>query len=351
MKILIAPLNWGLGHATRCIPIVRALEQLGIEVILASDGAAMYLLRAEFPHLEVLQIPSYRIKYGSANMIFTIGRQLPRIIFAIRSEHWAIERLISEKGITHIISDNRYGCFSQRAKSILITHQLHLKVPSKPLAWLANWIMRRAIRKFDGVWVPDLPDEHNLAGALAHPPLTDPPVAYISLLSRMKPGNGDHDYDVAIVLSGPEPQRTLLEERLIEQAIMLPYKFIVIQGRPKRKHHHYAADNVEVVSYLTSEDLNEVLLGSNAIVCRAGYSSIMDLAILGKKALLIPTPGQTEQEYLADRLSEQGLFVVQRQEDLNLEIGLQQLDATHGLNPDLYAAEAFRGVLEGWVSG
>ncbi len=350
LKVLIAPLNWGLGHATRCIPIVRALEQLGAEVILASDGAAMYLLRAEFPHLEVVEIPSYRIKYGSPNMVLNIGKQLPWIIYAIRTEQWAIERLVTEKGITHIISDNRYGCFSKRAKSVLITHQLHVMVPSKPLEWLANRIIRGAIRKFDAVWAPDLPGQYNLAGTLAHPPLSDPPVAYVGLLSRMRPGECEHDYDVAIVLSGPEPQRTILEQRLLEQAITLPYKFIIIQGRPKRKHHHYVADNVEVVSYLTSDDLNEVLLASKAIVCRSGYSSIMDLAVLGKKALLIPTPGQTEQEYLADRLSEAGLFVTQRQDQLNLEEGLKQVENTKGFNPELYSPDFFRETLQSWIT-
>ena len=350
LKVLIAPLNWGLGHATRCIPIIRALEELGVEIILASDGAALYLLRAEFPHLEVVEIPSYRIQYGSSNMIVTIARQLPRILFAIRSEQWAVERLVRERGITHIISDNRYGCFSRKTKSVLITHQLHVIVPGRPLEWLANRVIKRAIRKFDCVWAPDLPEINNLAGKLAHPPLTDPPVHYVGLLSRLKPGENDNDYDVAVVLSGPEPQRTALEQRLIEQAITLPYKFIIIQGRPKRKHHHYVADNVEIVSYLTSEDLNEVLLGSRAIVCRAGYSSIMDLAVLGKKALLVPTPGQTEQEYLARRLSEEGHFVVQRQDQINLEAGLEQLQHTQGLDPSLYTSDAFRQVLENWIN-
>lgn len=346
MKILITALNWGLGHATRCIPIIRALEQRGVEVVLASDGVAMYLWRAEFPHLDVIELPSYRIRYASANMVLNIGKQLPRILYAIRAERQMTERIVRRYGITHIISDNRYGCFSAKTRNIFITHQLHVQIPGKTLEWAANWVLKRALRQFDEIWAPDQAEAPFLAGDLAHPPVEAPPVRYIGILSRMQAAAPRDDYDVAIVLSGPEPQRSLLEQKLIEQAIALPYRFIVVQGRPKQQHHHYAADNVEVVSYLTSEALNQVLLGSQAIVCRSGYSSLMDLAVLGKKAILIPTPGQTEQEYLAKNLSEAGRFVCRQQDDIQLEAALQALEHTSGFPEGAYARDLFLAALD-----
>lgn len=344
-KILITALNWGLGHATRCIPLIRALEQQGYEVVLASDGVAMYLLRAEFPHLPVLELPSYRIQYESHNMVRNIARQLPRILWAIRAEHRVTARLVREYGITHVISDNRYGCRNAATHNILLTHQLHLKVNNGLLQWCANTLLEWVIRRFDAIWVPDAPAPRDLAGTLAHPPLEHPPVRYIGLLSRMKPGAADLDYDVAIVLSGPEPQRTILEQRLTEQAIALSYKFIIVQGNPRQKYHHFVSDNVELVSFLTSEELNEVLLRSRVIVCRSGYSSLMDLAVLGKKAVLIPTPGQTEQEYLAQKLSEQGCFLVQHQDSIDLELALKAVENTTGLRLEPPTPEDFTALL------
>jgi len=348
-RILVAPLNWGLGHVARCVPLITALERRGAEVFLASDGVALHLLRAEFPHLPAFELPSYHIRYGSANMVLNIGRQLPRIVYAVRTEQWATERLVREHGIESIISDNRYGCFSPRAKSVVLTHQLHLRVPGRSLQWAANRVLRLALDRFDAVWVPDAADGPNLSGALSHPPLPDRPVRYIGPLSRLRPEQREREYDVAVVLSGPEPQRSILETRLLEQAMLLPQKFIFVQGKTQAKTHHFVAENVEQVSYLTSGELNQVLAASHRVVCRAGYSSIMDLAAIGKKAILIPTPGQTEQEYLADFLGEKKLFLTQSQDNLDLESGLKALRDTTGFNADMMRMDGFEAVLEEWL--
>ncbi|MCC6411430.1 MAG: glycosyltransferase [Saprospiraceae bacterium] len=349
-RILIAPLNWGLGHVTRCIPIIQTLEKLGAEPVLASDGVALHLLRAEFPHLTALELPSYRIRYEKPNMVWNIGRQLPRILYAIRAEHDATERLAREHNIRGIVSDNRYGCFSNHVPSVVLTHQLNLQVPNRGIEWSANKLLRIALSKFNEVWVPDAPEEPRLSGVLSQLSQNHIQTRFIGILSRMQRYDQDQEYDVAVVLSGPEPQRTILEQRLIEQAIgMSSLRFIFIQGKTQAKQHYYASDNVEVVSYLTSRELNDVLLASNAVVCRSGYSSIMDLAVLGKKAILIPTPGQTEQEYLADFLSEKNIFVAQNQSSIDLESGLDTLDYTHGLQPQMFDNQAFVPSLKAWL--
>lgn len=351
-RILVAPLNWGLGHVTRCIPLIQALREMGVEVLLASDGEALHLLRAEFPLLPTFELPSYRIRYSSSNMVRNIASQLPRISYAVRAEKWATERLVKEHGIHGILSDNRYGCFSSRADSVMLTHQLHLRIPNRVVKWTANRVLRLAFAKFDRIWVPDVAAAPGLSGQLSHSETkVHANVQFIGPLSRMKTYSADQDYDVAVVLSGPEPQRTLLEQRLLEQAMSLSRKFIFIQGKTQSKSHHFAAEHVEIVSYLTSQNLNDVLLSSKVLVCRSGYSSIMDLAALGKKAILIPTPGQTEQEYLAESLAGQNIFLAQAQEEIDLEKGLLEVRETTGIGRGTFPVDGFRGSLRDWVEG
>ena len=329
--ILVAPLNWGLGHATRCVPLVRDLERKGVRVILASDGAALRLLKTEFPHLLVVQLPSYRIRYQTNSMIWNIFWQLPRILYAIRAERRATAQLVREHGISSIISDNRYGCFCAQVNCTMLTHQIHLRVPNAALQWVANRMLRRALRKFNSIWIPDVEGEPNLSGELSHPPLPDIETKYIGPLSRFSTENQgvihqEQAGKIAVVLSGPEPQRTYLEQILMEQALALPQKFVFVQGKTKTREHHRVAENIEVISYLNGSELQELIQSSEVVICRSGYSSLMDLAVLGnKKAILIPTPGQTEQEYLGERFAAQGHFICQNQENIDLEKALGDL--------------------------
>ena len=348
-RVLITPLNWGLGHATRCIPLIRRLEQMGVEPVLASDGDALRLLRTEFPHLPSFDLPSYRIRYRSHNMVLNIGRQLPRILYAIQKEHAVTERLVRTQGIQGIISDNRYGCFSRKINSVILTHQLHVQIPAPGLEWMVNRVLRLALRQFDAVWAPDEEGQPNLSGRLSHGEPVHPHTHYIGILTRMSHYESEPEYDVAVVLSGPEPQRTYLEQRLMEQAISMPQKFIFIQGKTRTREHYYAADNIEVVSFLTARELNDVLLAGDTIVCRSGYSSLMDLAVLGKKAILIPTPGQTEQEYLAERLEQKGFFLRQTQQSIDLEKGLKAVQQFTGIPLGSFETCLFENVLKRWL--
>lgn len=350
-RILVAPLNWGLGHVTRCIPLIQSLESMGAEVILASDGVALHLLKAEFPHLKTFRLPGYRIRYFSKNMTLNILRQLPRILFAIKSEQWETARIVREQRIQGVISDNRYGCYSHDISNVILTHQLNLKVPNPFFAWVANRLLRRALSKFQGVWTPDTQHPPTLSATLSHPAPGVKNLQYIGLLSRAIPSPDvvEQEYDVAVVLSGPEPQRSHLEQLLLEQAMLLPQKFIFIQGKTKSKTHHFIADHIESVSYLTSEELNKVLASTNVIICRSGYSSLMDLAANGKRAILIPTPGQTEQEYLAECLAQQNHFVVQNQDNINLETALRNVAGTSGLSHLQHTVNTYHPILESWV--
>lgn len=302
--------------------------------MLASDGTALQLLRAEFPDLPTFTLPSYRIRYTSPNMVRNIAFQLPRLLWAIRAEQWVTQRLAREHRLDAVLSDNRYGCFTKGPRCVLLTHQVNLKINNRFWEWPVNQILPIAFRKFDELWVPDFEGPESFAAELSHPPKSvHAHMRYIGPLSRMVPFDREPDYDVAIVLSGPEPQRSILEQKLLEQAISLSQDVILIRGKTKSREHYYADDRVEVVSYLTSRDLNDVLAASRFIVCRAGYSSIMDLAALGKKALLIPTPGQTEQEYLAQKFQSEGIFHMQLQDEADLSSGLDALPNTSGIHP------------------
>lgn len=348
---MVAPLNWGLGHVARCIPIVAALRERSVEPVLASDGVALHLLRAEFPDLETVELPSYKISYDSSNMVRNIARQLPRIGWAVQAEHRATEILVEKHGIAGVISDNRYGCFSKKVPSVLLTHQLNLRVPNFFLQIISNWVLRLVLRKFDEIWVPDVAAEtQNLSGELSHGTAAHPKIEFIGILSRMENYPRDREYDVAVVLSGPEPQRTILENRLMEQAMTLPQDFIFVQGKTQSIQHYRAAENVEVVSYLTSHELNDVLMASRIVVCRSGYSSLMDLAMIGKKAILIPTPGQTEQEYLAKYFAGKNIFLAQKQSKIDLEQGILDIGQTRGIPAGQFRAGDFLPVLEKWLN-
>lgn len=319
LRILVAPLNWGLGHATRCIPIIDQLIELGAEVMLASDGRALSLLEKEYPDLMTFELPGYNIRYHKQRMILNIARQLPKITKAIHLEKKVIKKLVKHANIDVIISDNRFGCRSKTTRNIFITHQINIAVPNRFLEKMTNQINNYFIQQFDECWIPDFKGAHSLAGKLSE---SNAGHLYIGPLSRFEFRESDKEYDLIAVLSGPEPQRSILEEKVISQLEKLEIKALIVQGKTEKLRQQDLSKNIRIVSYLTTHLLNEAILKSEILLARAGYSTIMDLVFLQKNAILIPTPGQTEQEYLADRLADQGVFYTQKQEELDIEKAL-----------------------------
>lgn len=326
-RILVAPLDWGLGHASRCIPIIRALLDAKAEVILASNGSALQLLEKEFPDLETLRLPAYNVKYYFKNMALNLGLQMPRLLYSIYAEHRQIKRLIRARKIDGVISDNRFGCFSKKVKSVFITHQVHVIFP-KSVAWLAGFLHfcnHTFIRQFSECWIPDYEEGSNsLSGILSHPAISDQ-CHYLGALSRMLPIEKEIERDIIVVLSGPEPQRSQLEKKLREQLQKLDKTVLLVRGKVGKQERKKIAPNIEVVNFLKGKELNEAIMESELVICRSGYSSIMDLAVLGKKAFLIPTPGQTEQEYLASYFSARKIYYSQLQSELDLGKALKKI--------------------------
>lgn len=334
LKILITPLNWGLGHATRCMPLIDELLAQGVEVSIASDGGALHLLQKEYPALPFFELPAFDVRYSTSNMAFNMLSQANKIRKAIRAEHQAIDSIVSQQNFNAIISDNRFGCYHASTYNIFMTHQLNIKVPFRfAEKWIAHW-NKKMINAFDFCWVPDYANSPRLSGDLSFPSPIDN-VAYVGALSRFKKTDQITPLqDVLVILSGPEPQRTYLEETILQQSKQLKNSFLIIRGKMEDDSRKNIGQNIEVVGHLTSDDLNEAINSSKYIVSRSGYSTIMDLAALGKTAVLIPTPGQTEQEYLARHFHENGIFLSQQQKDIDLDKALFEVDQFSGIKLD-----------------
>jgi uncharacterized protein (TIGR00661 family) len=329
--ILVAPLNWGLGHATRCIPIIRALQDHDYIPIIASDGIALEMLRKEFPYIKTLELPSYQIEYAKngKNFRWKLLKNSPKMIRAIWNEKKMIAAWIDEYEIDGIISDNRLGVVNKKIPSVFITHQLNVMTGNT--TWITSKLHQLIIKKYDECWVPDKAGTPNLAGELSHLKKDVFKLNYIGPLSRMQKKDVPQQYDLMILLSGPEPQRGLLEEKLKIEVNKYNGKIVFIKGIIEKTQIKEQIDNVTYYNYMNSRQLEHTFNESAIVLCRSGYTSIMDLAKLDKKAYFIPTPGQYEQEYLAEKLKKEGLVPYSAQDNFIIE-NLSEVNSFKGLH-------------------
>lgn len=306
-----------MGHATRCIPIINALLIANYEAVLASDGDALQLLQKEFPLLKSVELPPYNIAYpkNGKHLTLKLLLQLPHIISAIKKERKTVSQLIDKESIVGIISDNRFGVYSKKVPSVYITHQL--KVLSGKTTMITSKIHQQLFKKFDECWVPDEEGIPNFSGALGH--LKNPcfNLKYLGILSRFQPKQREIKYDLLLLLSGPEPQRTLLENKLLKEFQHFNGKILMVRGVLNNNAEIKAPNNFIIQNYLLANELEDAINQSKLVVARSGYSTVMDLAALGKKAFFIPTPGQFEQEYLAKRLQEKWVAPYAKQDEFS----------------------------------
>jgi predicted glycosyltransferase len=336
-RILLAPLDWGLGHAVRCIPIIRELHLKGCEVVLAADGSIATLLEDEFPGIKIIQLKGYNIKYSSRTSLFkSMLYQLPGILRTIQKEHRWLKKLLKSEHFDCIISDNRPGFWNKKVKCIYITHQLLIHSgKGKWMNRLLQKIHSSYIKRFDSVWVPDLEGPKNLAGELSHPITTNLHPKYIGFLSRLESEEPvSTEIDLLILLSGPEPQRTILEKKIVVQLKEYKCSVYFVRGLPNFHTSQITIpSNVKLFNYMPASTLQKVIAASKFIICRSGYTSLMDLINLNKKAILIPTPGQPEQEYLATYMQEQSYFPYVKQKEFDLRNSLKQAEQFTYQNP------------------
>lgn len=329
-RILVAVLDWGLGHATRCMPIIKALQAQGAEVQLAGSGASLALLRQQFSALKAHNLSAYNPTYpANTNMVWAMAGQLPKFVKAIAAEQKELETIVEKEGIDVVISDNRYGCHSKRAKCYIIAHQLNILMP-QGWAWMqpiVNRFNHAQLAKFDGVWCPANDATFPEKLLQGHDRLN---TRFIGFLSRLQPAAEAKQYAVAAICSGPEPQRGLLEGELTKQLSRLAVPSILVAGRVAKSQKSEVKGNLRVVNYMGSEELNKLMAQSTVIVARSGYSTVMDMMRMGNKAIFVPTPGQTEQEYLAEALLQQGIAYSVPQGELDIQKALKQYDSYAG---------------------
>lgn len=288
------------------------------EPVLASDGDALQLLQKEFPLLKSVELPPYNIAYpkNGKYLTFKLLLQLPHIISAIKKERKTVSQLIDKENIAGIISDNRFGVYSKKVPSVYVTHQL--KVLSGLTTFITTKIHQQFIQKFDECWVPDTEGIFNFSGDLGHLKKLHFNLKYLGNLSRFQPKEIEIKYDLLLLLSGPEPQRTLLENKLLNELQHFNGKILLVRGVLNNNAEIKAPGNFNSLNYLLANELEEAINQSNVVISRSGYSTIMDLAALGKKAFFIPTPGQFEQKYLAKRLQENSVAPYAKQDEFTV---------------------------------
>ncbi len=348
---MVCPLDWGLGHATRCVPLIHQFLEEGHNVIIGADKNPLAFLKQEFPQLKTIIIPGYEVDYGEKGSSLKLFYESVKFYNFIKKEKQFIDKILSEHQIDMIVSDNRYGLYSDKVKSIIVTHQLYPKAP------VGEKILHQKIEKlllnFNEVWIPDVKGINNLSGDLAHLKPFNHPHKFIGALSRFSSLraersnlNIEEEFDICAIISGPEPQRTIFEKLILAQIKKHDLKAVVVRGNPNnsviaspmrneyrkkqsvfneneiaslsRKTLPRNDDKIKIFNHLETAALYQYIKQSKWVICRAGYSSIIDLVALNKKAILVPTPGQTEQEYLTAYHCKKGLFTVQQQEGLDL---------------------------------
>lgn len=324
--ILYAVLNWGLGHATRSIPIIKYLIQQNYKLIIASDGEALLLLQKEFPNLIFEETSSYNVVYSNSSSSFnsTLAKQIPKFMNTIKLEQTNCKGLVKKHQVDFIISDNRYGFYHHQIPCALICHQLHLLYESNALVEkIVNKSYQVYLKKFKQLWVPDFASPNSISNKLSI--LNWNNVQFIGADSRFEKLNLPIQYHVVAVLSGPEPQRSLLEQQLAKELSNTKGNHLLIRGT-KNGEKLLEFENIEIIDFATSELLNQKIEESAVIICRSGYTSVIDLLKLQKKALLIPTPGQIEQEYLAKNLKQNNWFAIANQENFGLSKELPNIE-------------------------
>lgn len=319
-KIIIAPLNWGIGHATRCIPIINELLKKGFEPIICSDGDALTYLINEFPLLKSYELPSYNIKYTKNSLFLKVSLffQAIHIKKIVRKEHQIIHEIIENEGVIGVISDNRFGVYNINIPSVYITHQIN--VLSGITTFFTSKIHQNIMKKFDEIWVPDT-ELAKLSGKLSILNNFTKPIKFIGVLSRFQQQSPKTKtvFDILVLLSGTEPQRTILEKKLIFEFKNKSEKVLFVRGLISSKTTIKNTTNIQFINFLTQTELSDTIKKSELIIARSGYSTIMDLAVLQKKCFFIPTPNQSEQEYLAKNLSKLKIAPFSKQSDFTFE--------------------------------
>ena len=332
LSICISPLDWGLGHATRCIPIIHALKAQGHTIYIATEGHHEVILKEAFPDAPFLPLRGYHVRYTKNRSLFFANMflQAPKVLWSIINEYYWLKQMQKRYSFDLIIADNRVGFYHKKVPSVFITHQLYMIMP---FDWASNLFQKLQyawIKRFDACWVPDMEGPNNLSGKLGNPAVKPSiPLWYMGCLSRLHYNISNktvNTNNVPIhflgIVSGPEPQRTILEDLIWEAGNKQELPFVVVAGLPKNEQYHKASQTGTLYHHLSGSHLANQISNASYIICRGGYTSLMELIPFEKKLIIIPTPGQTEQEYLGKYWQEKNWAICIPQNEFNLASAL-----------------------------
>lgn len=325
-NILIAPLDWGLGHTTRCVPLIQYIISKGHHVIFAGNETQRNYIQLTFPGLTCLHLEGYNVTYSTKAGMFmpALLKQVPSLIATIKKEHEWLEKIVEEHNIDAVVSDNRYGLWHNDIPCAIMTHQLQVLTGK---GYIADAVLRRLhykyLERFDSCWVVDIQEPPGLSGKMGHPKTLPANTSYLGLLSQAERGTTTHEDNILVLLSGPEPQRSMLSATLWQQALQLKQAVTFVEGKANADEPKDIPAHITYHKLLSGKSLADALNSASMVVCRSGYSTIMDLIRLQKKAILIPTPGQTEQEYLSKELARRQVFITAGQKEINLHLHIE----------------------------
>jgi len=351
--VLLSPLDWGLGHTTRCIPIIHELILQGCNVIIACNSTQKALLIEEFPQLTYVHLQGYNLKYGKKRWgtMVRIILQTPKILIRVNNEKTWLNIFLKSQRLDLIISDNRFGLYAPGVRSVFITHQLYIKTGLGKLTdRFVQWLNYRRIQRFSTCWVPDYKGSPTLAGILSNPgKLPAMPIQYIGGLSRLNVcSEVGKPINLLIILSGPEPQRSIFENLLRSAVKQQPGKTVLVRGLPGESNAVQVENELIIYNHAPAALLNQLICSSELVISRSGYTTVMDLLKLGKKSILVPTPGQAEQEYLAAHLHTQQLAYTVPQAHFSLQKVLAEVK-TFPYQQPAFDMEEYKKVIRGMI--
>ena len=316
------------------IPVASSLLRRGHTVYIGSGEEIANFFRSEIDGLKYIHFPGFTIRYSSwLPQYIKIALSIPSFLYRTRKEHIGLQKLIRQYSIDIVISDSRLGLWNRDVRTAFVTHMMRVPFP-RYLRFLENSgkpFLKKLFSRFDYCFIPDLPDEPNLAGKLSHVNETPHNVRYIGILSRFSNDESDasgsqYRYFCTVILSGPEPQRSILKRKLALVLKRYDGRCLFLEGKPGSTREIINEDNLEFVSHLPAAEMKKTLQESRYIVSRSGYTTIMELVSIRKSALLIATPGQSEQEYLALLMSERGWFGSVAQSEIDNWSGLTPVE-------------------------
>ena len=325
LNIFVSPLEWGLGHAGRMIPLVRNLRAKGHNVFIGSGEEHLAFFRKEIPGLKYIVFPGFRIRYsGWLPQYLVIIVKIPMLLYHSIREHARLKKIIREHSVDIVISDSRIGLWNNKVKSVLVMHFPRIPFPYRFrfMEKAGICLSKLVIKKFSYCYIPDLEGRENLTGKLSHDLTLPVNARFIGILSRfsnyaIKDIAVSRKFRYLVILSGPEPQKGILKKKLFEILSRKNEQTIILGADPSSGSTEYVSGKITYLKHLPEEQMAQLLLSCDMIITRSGYTTIMELVSINRSAILIPTPGQTEQEYLAQYLSDKSWFTSITQKELN----------------------------------